>query len=482
MTTTSLEGRIAGAEAVARDVVLSSGGEELSRRQQRGSFWLDTASGRIWVEATPATAVRGARSKTKRGSWSRISALPEARNFDPVAVGPHVKVELTISTIEAGTRVTITGALGRRASLSQSDGYRSGASEPVFEAALIEARPPTRTRSTRSERAERPLGQPGWAAPAALFVVAALLVAFMVKRLPVDSAFEIWAWSGWWALLVVAGSIIAARRYGHPHLFVAKPFWDFVPQFAAVSPNAVHNSVTSRTPWLFGLAFAVNLWSTPVYLIIGADQGFEPGDQGLFWLCLLSGLGNHAVAWIWLSLRFARTRADARRLRALVDGSRSHWTVRELTVAAPVERYVHLEVRIHGTGRGAYTEYLMHQSWTTTQVDFMHTEGDLLHVPLSGALIAGSAELTERRKAEVRRERWRYGSAPRWLVGHTGTAFPSRAVSGPESFLAFAADAPLIEARRALSRRRLSILALAATGVIGALATAIHDLYRPFTF
>jgi len=474
VTDTSLHGRIAGAEAVAVDVVLSSGGEELRRSRRRGPFWLETSSGRVWVEATGLTAVEGARVRRKRGPWSRISQLPEAAGFHGLAIGPHVKVELAIHTIEGGSSVTVTGVLGRRAAaVAQGGDYRSGASEPVLEAKRIDAR------RWKRQRAKRPLGQPGSAAPAALSIVAGLIVAFMVRRLPLDSPFEIWAWSGWWALLVVAGSIVAARRHGYPHIFPKEPFWDFVPQFAEVKSQAAHaGHWGTRGVWLFALGATLNLGLSSLYVLIGAERGFEPGDPALPKFCLFLGAANHAFAWLWLMLRFARTRPDARRLRALLEASSPAWTVREGEVDRPIERHVSYSVEIASRN----PDHGFTQRCTGTRVILTDSTGSSSQLALEGALVAGTTgELVERTKeSDVRKDHWRYDLIGRWLVGHTGLPRSNVAAAGSESLLVFVADAPRAEARLALWRRRATVIALALTGVAGALATAAHALFTGF--
>lgn len=481
MTGTSLQGRIAGAEAVAVDVVLSSGGEELRRSRRRGPFWLETSSGRVWVEATGLTAVEGARVRRKRGPWSRISQLPEAAGFNGLAIGPHVKVELAVHAIEGGSHVTVTGVLGRRpAAVAQGGDYRSGASEPVLEAKRIDAR------RWKRQRAKRPPGEPGWAAPAALSIVAGLIVAFMVNRIPLASPFEIWTWSGWWAALLVAGSAVAARRHGYPHIFPKEPFWDFVPQFAEVKSEPARGGHSGPQVGIQAYLVVLNAAFVPVYFLISSAAGHEPPDAVFTVLALLPGCVNHALAWLWLASRLARTRPDARRLEALLEGSRPAWTVREGKVDLVIERHVDDSIDTRWTSK----DHGLTQRWSGTHLSFIGSDGTTSQLELNGAFVATGGKLVERTKASPRvlsggavgtdatvtTDRWRYDTLGRWLVGYTGLPRSNVAAAGPESLLVFVADAPLAEARLALSRRRATVLALAVTGAAGALATAAHAI------
>ncbi len=67
----------------------------------------------VAVLVTPSRL--GLDGKAKRETWGDVAATPLARQFDDVAPGDHVEVELGGWSLDAGTRVVVRGAVKERA-------------------------------------------------------------------------------------------------------------------------------------------------------------------------------------------------------------------------------------------------------------------------------------------------------------------------------------------------------------------------------
>jgi hypothetical protein len=453
-----IEGRVEGATDVAVDVVLRSEGHELGRARQRAGFWLQTDSGRVWVEPLGAT-LEGVREVVTRGTWSDLARRAAEAGIASVAIGPHVRVELATRALKPGTRVEVVGHRTTRPTSTGGGEYREAAGERVIEARVL--RVGARDGAVRDPRS-------GIAAELALSVGALLVVLFALTRLRTVAWLEPWAWSGWCAVLAVGVVAVTERRMGFVHLTARGRFWDFVPQFAQVRTEAHSGGDESRTGTrLFAALFLANFVFGGLYVLGSlAPPDEAPTEDALSTLCAILGLVNHALAWLWIASRRTRSRADALRLAALLRPSPT-WTVRGGEPREPIERCVEHSAKMLGTGRSSRVEHALHERWTDLRTGLSTVDGTV-ELSLEGAYVASHGELVAATPGTARREQWLFAPGPRWLVAHAGPPRGDVRVQGPESLLVFAADAPADLARQALRRRRASAVVLGLFPIIGA--------------
>jgi len=450
--------------------VLSCDGRELARNEARTSFLLRCGAETFSVDA--AGARLEVKESVREGPWSELASLPEATGLTGVAVGPHVRVSLAVRRLDFGDELTVHGRESTRAADGAAD-YRAAAAGRRIEADRIE----------RARSAAPPPRQPrGLLLPLGLAGIAFLALLVVPLRLLTAHPLEVWAWSGWWALIAMGTAVATARRYGHVHLFPSKPVWFFVPHFAEVRAKA-QSASADKTPGvrLFGAGLVGNLACTLPYLLVFVFTSTpEPADVGtaLPLICLFSGLLNHGLAWLWLYGRMRRSRAHAQRLLALTGNSSAAWTIRGASVQDLVRREVDVEVHVHRAGRSTYTEQKMSQRWLDRMARARPEGADPFQVSLEGAWLAGEGELVSVEPGPPEKLCWRFEMPSRWLIGHSGAPRGQVASEGPETLLGFAAADPGRAARSALLRRKAQVVVLVLAALAGVASTGLYALAR----